>query len=228
VSADSYRWDPADQPPPPPPLFLEPLRLVVLAGAVVGLAGAAVPWAHGRTSFGAEVYTPVFADDGILLVFAVLGTVGLVVTRQPAEARIRTMQVLPAIVAFVSVAAWLFVLQTQQALLASRRELWSTENDIGAPVSGLGVAAMTIAAVLVSLRTWRSNGTVRDPGDTRLTPRSIVRVLVEVAFGVVGMVAAAGAVLIVLGVFGLIFMTIAAVLGGLTGLSVGERVARRI
>lgn len=226
--SDSYRWDPADQPPPPPPLFVEPLRLVLVVGAVIGLAGAAVPWAHGRNSFGAQVYTPVFADDGILLVFAMLGTVALALSRQAAEARIRTMQVLPAIVGFVSVAAWLFALQTQQALLASRREVWTAENDVGAAVSGVGVAVMTVAAVLVSLRAWRSNGTLRDPGDTGLTPRSVVRVLVEIAFGVAGMVASAAAVLAILGVFGLILMTIAAVLGGLAGLSIGERVARRV
>ena len=226
--AEQFRWKPEDLAPTGrPPLILEPLRLALVTGTVVGLAGAAIPWAHGQTGLGVVAFKPLFENDGVLLVGAAILAVGLTLSRNAADSRTRTLQALLGVAGAVAVLAWLSAVQTRDALLHRRNELWSGDGDTGMVVAGAGIAVMAIAAFALTVDAWRRNGADPSPEDLRLTPRVMLRVVVEIAAGILGLVA--GIVLTLnVGPYAIFLMVFAALIGGGAGLALGQRLARRI
>jgi hypothetical protein len=224
--ADAFRWEPTDL-PADPPLLLEPTRLAVFIGVLGFLAGAAVPWARGPQSS-----TPIFDQDGVLMVIAAMLAVVLSLSRSAAESTTRTIQAAPAIVGALATAAWLSAYQSAVDLVragnaAAHAAVWVLEPT-GLALSGLGASIAAVALGVLSIRAWRANGTGQTAGDVRLTRRSIVRALIEIGCGVTGLV---GGILVSINLLPLpfliawVFVTIG---GGALGLAIGQRLAQRI
>ena len=86
-------WNPASEPAARPIVLREPLRLLLVIGAVAAFVGSFIPWADGRVpGLGAVTFSPMTTADGVILpiVAALMGWIG--VTEGAAESRTRTVQ----------------------------------------------------------------------------------------------------------------------------------------
>jgi len=231
--ADPFRWDPEltkagrDQ-----PLLHDPLRIGLLAGAVVMAIGGFLPWAEGHVGFLPKQFGGLDgAADGTIM--GGLAVVLIVIVRMPEflESADGGRRWVPMIIGLASIALWL--LGRQQAESAIRS--WEDDGgggslQFGYWVAGVGAIAVAVLGSFASLR--------RRAGDSRISPptvrrprRTDIRPLASTLGALVGAVAGAALALalfppvtvalpiLFFGSFGLVF-------GGFAGGSVGRRIVR--
>jgi len=211
---------------PSRPLIHEPVRAAVAVGAVLTLVGSAISWASGEP-LDDVTFTPLVRSSGPIFVAATLVLAGLALNRSAAESRVRTMQALPAALGVILVLAWLESLRDVASFLADGVDRgWHSTGPVGPVITGIGVATMAAAGVLLSANAWRRNGTSRDAGYKLPTRASVMRGVIEVIGGAIGAalsIAAFAPTLVAILIPVMIFVVL---LGAAAGVSVARRVAR--
>ena len=223
-------WNPESGPAARPIVVREPLRLLLVIGAVGAVVGSFIPWADGRLpSLGSVTFSPMTTADGVILpiLAALMGWIG--VNEGAAESRTRTVQASLAALGVVAVLVWISALGSADRQVASwLRSTGSGSIGIGIWLAGVGVALLAITGAILSLRAWRANGAAGDPSEITVSPRAIARAVIEVAGGVGGLVAGMALVLSQFGALALAPMAFAAVFGAAIGMALGNRVARLV
>lgn len=212
-----------------------PARVLVAAGAAVAVLAGLVPWADGvapgRTGFEPVTYSVLGgAGDGVMLIVVSLGAAALTLHRTPAEARTRTVRLLPAVL--VALAAFTWVNGRRAAEMAV--EDWALRGGSGGPAAGMWMAAAGILAMAAGTL-WLLPSVVRweqRDGDPDVLLTFSWPAVVELAAGGIGLLVGAvvgmnaGLELTGPTIVGTIFL--GAVFGGLLGAYLATRGARAV
>jgi hypothetical protein len=172
-------------------LRLTPARVLVGAGAVVAILAGLMPWADGiapgRTGFEPVTYSVLGgAGDGVMLIAVSLGAAALTLHRTPAEARTRTIRLLPAIL--VVLAAFTWVNGRRAAEIAV--EDWGVRGGSGGPAAGMWLAAAGIL-VMAAGTLWLLPSVIRwkqRDGDPDVLLRFSWPAVIELAAGGIGLI----------------------------------------
>jgi hypothetical protein len=228
--SDQLRWV---QPPgsvASQPLIREPARLGAVLGAALTMLGMLLPWATGIDQHRNPVsFSPIVDADGVLFVWTAIAAAILVLSRNAAESRTRTLQASTGVVGITAVLDWITAARAgPPPVVAGEQVLWLNRLDSGVPVTALGAALLATCGVRIAVRAWRHNGTIADPLDVEVTPRSVAGGAIQGVCAVAGGLVGLYGPLIALGPYALVVMTLGALCGGGFGLSIGRTIANRV
>lgn len=232
---DRLRWDESlTQGSRDPGLLRDPLRLAVVAGTIVFIVGALLPWAEGMIGF-----LPVFygggldpTADGFFL--AIVGAVLLFFVRDHGfvEATDGPKRWAPMLIALAGVVLWL--VGSQSSATAIRR--WEGDDGTGSLalgywIAGAGVVTAAVAATIAAVRRRPGEGPIRLP-HPRLPGRGDVEGVLGAVGAVVGAVAGAVGALALFDPISVIvpllfFGTLGLIFGQFAGQSIGARLRPR-
>ena len=203
-------------------MLLEPARIVVGVGAAMAFIGGFMPWADGTvpglSGMGPEFFSGLGGAGDGLVVILLSGIVGvLTLHRTPAQSRVRTVRLLPAIFVWLIAMSWISGYRAASDAIDS----WAHRGGHGsiAPglwLVGLGIVLMTAGTLylLPPVLRWRSSSD--DPGD-----------LLKVTWGGVAVFVAALVGIVVGAAFG-IELGLSITFGGLAGAYIGAWAMRRV
>ena len=185
------RWQPSGRRGRLSAFVLTPARVVVGAGAALGVLGGLMPWAEG-ISPGLRGFEPVFfsglggAGDG-LVILILSGVVGfLTLHRTPALSRVRTVRLAPAVLVALAAITWANGYRATLLEIAA----WERRGGNGGIAPGLwlvavGVVAMAAGTIWLLPPAIRWQAQTGDPSDV-VTIRG--RDVAVVAAGLAGIV----------------------------------------
>lgn len=215
-------------------ILRDPVRLGLVAGAVVIAIAMLLPWAEGHVGFLAKQFGGLDgAADGLIMTGLAIVLVVLVRTPEFLESSDGGRRWVPMIIGVACVALWL--LGGQQAEM----EIRSWEEDSGGGslafgwwLAGAGAVLVAVVGSYASLRRHPDRSAAPEPPPRRSAPsrRSPIQSLATSVGAVAGMVVGAvfalamfpavsvGAPMVFFGGLGLVF-------GGFAGSSLGQRLA---
>lgn len=218
-----------------PGLLRDPLRLALVAGTLVLIAGALLPWAEGMIGLLPVAYGGGLDPTADGLFAAIVGAVLLFFVRDRGfiEAVEGPRRWAPMVIGLACLGLWL--VGAQSAGNAIRR--WEGDDGTGslAPgywIAGVGAVAVAIAGTIAALRRRPGEPAVRMPLPRR-PRRSDIETVAAAAGAVLGAIAGSvGALLlfdpVTVGVPLLFFGMLGLVFGAFAGQSTGERLRRLI
>jgi len=217
-------------------MLLEPARIVVGVGAAMAFIGGFMPWADGTvpglSGMGPEFFSGLGGAGDGLVVILLSGIVGvLTLHRTPAQSRVRTVRLLPAIFVWLIAMSWISGYRAASDAIDS----WAHRGGHGsiAPglwLVGLGIVLMTAGTLylLPPVLRWRSSSD--DPGDLLKVTWGGVAVFVAALVGIV--VGAAFGIELGLSITGSMVimgaLALGATFGGLAGAYIGAWAMRRV
>lgn len=214
-------------------LLREPGRGLLVAGGLLLVVAALMPWAEGRNAGGAPllVRPTEGLGEGVYMLFGGLLLIALGVTRLIVETTNRLIQLLPPAVTVVAAAMWLNANGLSLRAIAS----WEIAGGSGAQtmapwIAAAGVGVTALAALVLELRRPEEikRETASLGGELGINRRGVVGVLIAAAMGLLGGVVALGATVALFGIQGVLPGMILGVFGVLVGLTIGSRIARRL
>ncbi len=216
-------------------MLREPARLLVGAGAAVGVVTGLMPWAEGVAP-ALRGMEPVFfsglggSGDGVVLIFLCLGAGLLTLHRTPGTSRVRTIRLAPAGLVLLAAITWINGYRASLAEIA----IWDNRGGSGHIAAGLWLAAAAIAVMAIG-SAWLLPAVLRwehrsdDPADlVRIGPEHVAEAVLGIGGTFVGGALGIGAAV---GAFGPTLVgaiALGAIIGGLLGAYGGSWVARRV
>lgn len=214
-----------------PPLTRDPARLALLASAALLALGSLVSWAVGADSVGhpADYRATAGTGEGVVLIAGAGLLVFLARDRLLWETSSRTVQVLPVLVALISVAMWIGVENFAGQMIDDWQRRGGTGELTNARylvLAGIGLAVFAFAWI-----EWKRPEHVRrrmrpllaEWGVTRWSAAAIAMAL---AFGALGASLSIVAIIYLAGIEGILPAVILGVFGLFGGIAAGMRLAR--
>jgi len=214
-------------------LLITPARVLVGLGAAVAVLAGIMPWAEGVAPAHAGMQ-PVFfsglggSGDGVVLLIVAAATGVLTLYRTPAESRVRSIRLAPAILVALAAMTWINGYRAAVAEIAA----WGRRGGHGGIAPGLWLAGIGILAMAAGC-TWLLPQVIRwhpradDPADIVSVGAGDVA---AIAGGLAGTFVGAGlGITAALGITGpsiIGMIALGAVFGGLLGAYGGTRLAR--
>lgn len=145
---------------PSPSLIRDPVRAVVVAGAVVAIVASPMPWLVKVGNLPAETVTGWSGFfDGFLIAIDAAVLAWLVLSRDAVAATTSVVRWMPSILAVTAVVLGMSAVRDMQAQI----EIWAVEGATGEFQPALaiclaGVGLLAAGTLVLGVRTWRSIG----------------------------------------------------------------------
>lgn len=226
---------PAGQDPagrrPPPSLLRDPARALVVVGSVIAILFSALPWLTKVGNPPPETVTGWSGlFDGFLIATAAVALIGIVRSRDAADATTWIVRWLPTILGLLMVLFGLSAIRDMDNQVLR----WSRENATGVRQPALwaclaGVAIVNTGTVVLGVRQWRA---ARRSGAPILPPMPSRRSITWVLSGTLGGLAGVGVALLMVTSLDLpapalgLALLVGVFVGGLVGARLGIGFAR--